>query len=112
MTSKRMLTPEHKQKIKATKQARKTARANALFASGPYALRQLDPDNLVIETAGGDPLYYPCTVDGITAAVCWIMAQRLCRDVERAKSILAGLQALRSEVVAFAKKLLEKEAGR
>ncbi len=108
----RTLTDEHKAKIQAAKDAKKAARANALFASGPYALRYLDPDNLVIETAGGDPLYYPCTVDGITAAVGWIMAQRLCRDVERAKSILAGLQALRSEVVAFAKKLLEKEAGR
>ena len=111
MTSKRMLTPEHKQKIKATKQARKTARANALFASGPYALRQLDPDNIVIETAGSDPLYYPCTIDGLTAALSWIAAQRLCRDVERAKSILSLLQDTSRELRKVAE-ALAKEAGR
>lgn len=107
----RTLTDEHKRKIQAAKDAKKAARANALFASGPYALRYLDPDNLVIETAGGDPLYYPATVDGLIAGLSWITAQRLSTYPERAKSVLRGLEEILAELRRIAE-ALAKEAGR
>ena len=107
----RTLTAEHKAKLKATRAERREKRATAFYSSGPYDLRFLDADNVVVETAGGDPLYYPATVDGLIAGLSWITAQRLSTYPERAKSVLRGLEEILAELRRIAE-ALAKEAGR
>lgn len=107
----RTLTDEHKRKIAESNARQRQARLKIILESGPFVLRRFDAENLVVETAAGDPLYYPCTLAGITAALEWIMAQRLCRDADGVRNTLRRISELRSDCAAIAR-ALAKEAGR